>query len=123
MQPTQEDTPHDNIQHLNDCDGCERCDFLMGVYMACDGCGQWGHKDSSHQYAMRDGEFFCEKCTPAEDELSRVTRQRDMLLAALQAMLEHEGTTESTGIGEMPSEALEEARKQAHAVIAEVTAK
>lgn len=47
-------------------------------------------------------------------------RQRDTLLAALKSLLEHEGTVSYTGIGEMPSEELEEARKQAQIAIREV---
>ncbi|NVL49825.1 hypothetical protein F2S72_08745 [Pseudomonas syringae pv. actinidiae] len=47
-------------------------------------------------------------------------RQRDTLLAALKCLLEHEGTVSYTGIGEMPSEELEEARKQAQIAIREV---
>lgn len=58
-------SPTDNILHLTDCEGCERCDFLMGVYLACDGCGEWGHKESSHRYEMVDGEVFCERCQEA----------------------------------------------------------
>lgn len=58
-------SPHDNIQHLTDCEGCERCDFLMSVYLACDGCGEWGHKDSAGKYEMLDGEIFCTRCQSA----------------------------------------------------------
>lgn len=49
-------------------------------------------------------------------------RQRDQLLAALKALLEHEGTVAYTGIGEMPSEELENARSQAEIAIREVEA-
>lgn len=52
-----------------------------------------------------------------------VTEQRDKLLAALEALLEHEGTVDSTGIGEFPSEALGVARAEALAVITEVKGK
>lgn len=51
------------------------------------------------------------------------TSQRDKLLAALEALLEHEGTVDSTGIGDFPSEALGVARAEALAVIAEVKGK
>lgn len=43
--------------------------------------------------------------------------QRDLLLAALEALLEHEGTVDHTGIGDFPSEALQAARRQAMAAI------
>jgi hypothetical protein len=56
----------------------------------------------------------------SRDDLQRMTAHRDMLLAALEALLEHEGTVDYTGIGEFPSEALGQARAQALTVIAEV---
>lgn len=37
-------------------------DILIVMYLTCDACGQWGHKDSAHQYEMIDGEIICEKC-------------------------------------------------------------
>lgn len=55
-------------------------------------------------------------------ELQRITTQRDLLLLALEELLEHEGTVDYTGIGEFPSEALGIARNQAIAAIAEVKA-
>jgi hypothetical protein len=50
----------------------------------------------------------------------KAERQRDQLLAALKELLEHEGTVACTGIGEMPSEELENARSQAQIAIREV---
>ncbi|MDF9778861.1 hypothetical protein [Pseudomonas baetica] len=55
-------------------------------------------------------------------ELHRIAAQRDLLLLALESLLEHEGTVDSTGIGDFPSEALGLARNQAIAAIAEVKA-
>lgn len=55
-------------------------------------------------------------------DFSRCQQQRDDLLAALEALLEHEGTVDVTGIGELPSEALLQARAQAEATIAAVKA-
>jgi hypothetical protein len=55
-------------------------------------------------------------------ELHRIAAQRDLLLLALESLLEHEGTVDSTGIGDFPSEALGLARNQAIATIAEVKA-
>lgn len=55
-------------------------------------------------------------------ELHRITAQRDLLLLALELLLEHEGTVDSTGIGDFPSEALGLARSQAIAAIDEVKA-
>ena len=56
----------DNIQHLTECPGCERCELLMDFYLACDGCGEWGHKDSAHGYVMREGEVICQRCQALE---------------------------------------------------------
>ncbi len=55
-------------------------------------------------------------------ELHRITAQRDLLLLALEELLLHEGTVDSTGIGDFPSEALGIARHQAIAAIAQVKA-
>jgi hypothetical protein len=56
-------------------------------------------------------------------QMIELTKQRDMLLAALEAMLEHEGTVDHTRIGDFPSEALQAARIQAHTAIAAVKKK
>lgn len=50
----------------------------------------------------------------------KAEHQRDTLLVALKALLQHEGTVVFTGIGELPSDELEEARRQAHKAIDEV---
>lgn len=50
-------------------------------------------------------------------------QQRDSLLTALEALLEHEGTVDHTGIGDFPSEALQTARSHANSVIAAVKGK
>lgn len=56
------------------------------------------------------------------DQTHDLAAQRDALLSALEALYEHEGTVEWTGIGEMPSEGLQQARRQAAKVIDEVRA-
>lgn len=56
-------------------------------------------------------------------QLIGLTKQRDMLLTALEALLEHEGTVDHTGIGNFPAEALQAARAQAQAAIDSVKAK
>lgn len=58
----------------------------------------------------------------ANVELHRITAQRDLLLLALEQLLEHEGTVVDTGIGEFPSDELRLARNQAIDAIAEVKA-
>lgn len=55
----------------------------------------------------------------AESRALKAERLCDTLLAALKALLEHEGTVEHTGIGELPSEALQDARQQAQSAIQE----
>jgi hypothetical protein len=56
-------------------------------------------------------------------QLIELAKQRDMLLVALEALLEHEGTVDHTGIGDFPSEALQISRVQAQAAIAAVKSK
>ncbi|QHF00529.1 hypothetical protein LCG56_27500 (plasmid) [Pseudomonas cannabina pv. alisalensis] len=53
-------------------------------------------------------------------QLIDLAKQRDRLLAALETLLEHEGTVDHTGIGDFPSMALHAARSQALEVIASV---
>jgi hypothetical protein len=48
-----------NAEHLDKCDGCERCDWLIdGFYMACDHCGHWGMQ-SSDGWTLCHGMVFC----------------------------------------------------------------
>lgn len=54
--------------------------------------------------------------------LAKAEALRDSLLAALKALLEHEGTVVYTGIGEFPSDELEAARRQAQEAIDEAEA-
>lgn len=51
--------------------------------------------------------------------LARSESVRDSLLAALKSLLEHEGTVVYTGIGELPSDELAAARRQAQEAIEE----
>jgi len=55
----------------------------------------------------------------AESRDLKAGRLCDTLLTALKALLEHEGTVEYTGIGELPSQALQDARQQAQSAIQE----
>jgi hypothetical protein len=71
---------------------------------------------------MRPNETEMSDLDKANVELHRITAQRDLLLLALESLLEHEGTVDSTGIGDFPSEALGLARNQAIAAIDEVKA-
>lgn len=48
-----------------------------------------------------------------QSRLAAMTAQRDLLLVALEDLLEHEGTVDQTGIGDFPSEALVAALSQA----------
>ncbi|MGF6282277.1 hypothetical protein ABH908_000239 [Pseudomonas frederiksbergensis] len=71
---------------------------------------------------MSQNETEMSELDKANVEVQRITAQRDLLLLALESLLEHEGTVDSTGIGDFPSEALGIARNQAIAAIAEVKA-
>ncbi|MHC5194910.1 hypothetical protein ACYSUW_14245 [Pseudomonas frederiksbergensis] len=71
---------------------------------------------------MSQNETEMSELDKANVEVQRITAQRDLLLLALVALLEHEGTVDSTGIGDFPSEALGIARNQAITAIAEVKA-
>lgn len=53
----------------------------------------------------------------ADERSQRQEREIHRLLAALKAMIEHEGTVDQTGIGDMESEALHLARAEAYAAI------
>lgn len=63
----------------------------------------------------RDG--FALKWGRAVAHAESLEEQRDSLLGALEALLKHEGTVDDTGIGEMDSEVLQDARAQAKDVI------
>jgi hypothetical protein len=56
------------------------------------------------------------------NQTHELAAQRDALLSALEALYEHEGTVEWTGIGEMPSEGLQQARRQAAKVMEKIRA-
>lgn len=58
------DTPLDaeNIKHLTECAGCERCNVLTDFYLSCDSCRAWTHKDSPHNYIVVDGDTLCSSC-------------------------------------------------------------
>lgn len=47
--------------HLAECPGCSECDFLMGLYIACDTCGVWGNIQVEH-YPQQDGTTMCQSC-------------------------------------------------------------
>jgi len=61
-----------------------------------------------------------DKLCEAENRYLKAEAYLDRLLSALEALLEHEGTVDDTGIGEMPSQALEDARHGAMILIEEV---
>jgi Tfp pilus tip-associated adhesin PilY1 len=50
-------------EHLTDCLGCERCEWLMdGFYMTCDHCGHWGMQESDGWTLCRGMVFCNERC-------------------------------------------------------------
>lgn len=70
----------------------------------------------------REVTYYADKLSGAQNRYLKAETQRDNLLAALKALLEHEGTQVETGIGMMEPDELQEARNQAQAVIREVEA-
>lgn len=56
----------ENPDHLKECDGCSRCDYLIdGFYMSCDGCGHWGQQDSDG-WNIIEGLVYCLNCKPID---------------------------------------------------------
>lgn len=55
--------------------------------------------------------------------IAQSKQMQERLLKALEVMLEHEGTVDSTGIGNFPSEALRQARLDAESLIKEIKGK
>lgn len=54
-----------SAEHLKVCDvdNCDRCEFLMQFYMACDNCGLWGNTSACHTGVVANGIWFCsERC-------------------------------------------------------------
>lgn len=52
------------VDHLIRCSGCDRCDFLMSLYTACDKCGHWMNNSVEHYYDISSGETLCFCCEP-----------------------------------------------------------
>lgn len=59
-----------DVKHLEECHGCAECDDLLQWYMACDGCGSWGSKESDgFELVFVDKvipQFLCKSCAAHE---------------------------------------------------------
>lgn len=82
--------------------------------------GQKVHAAYDVELIAHGMQAVADACNDPDTRAVNAERQRDKLLAALKALLEHEGNMTYTGIGEMPSEELEDARSQAQIAIREV---
>ena len=51
-----------NIRHLEECglDDCDRCDYLLEFYAACDDCHHFGNM--SAMFNDGDGKTYCQTC-------------------------------------------------------------
>ena len=62
-------------EHLQQCPGCERCDYLLdGFYMFCDECGLAGHQDSDG-WALFD-KFPHVVCSACADTREKETNEK-----------------------------------------------
>lgn len=93
---------------------------IIACINACDGYTTEQLKALAGGNVKREVTHVADKLCEAENRYLKAERHRDSLLMALEALLKHEGTVEYTGIGEFPSEALEDARREAHRIIEEV---
>lgn len=113
--------------HVCDVKGLSRSDVeneenarrIVACINACDGYTTAQLEGLTGGNVKREVTHFADKLCDAENRYLKAERLRDNLLAALKDLLEHEGTVVYTGIGELPSDELEEARKRAQAVIQE----
>ena len=50
--------------HLEACtlDDCPECDHYLEFYMACEGCGHWGHQESDGWILWNGMPFCTEEC-------------------------------------------------------------
>jgi hypothetical protein len=116
--------------HVTDVKGLSRTDSeneanaarIVACVNACDGYTTEQLVALKGGNVKREVTYYADKLSGAQNRYLKAETQRDNLLAALKALLEHEGTQVETGIGMMEPDELQEARKQAQAVIREVEA-
>jgi hypothetical protein len=53
-------------QHLERCEGCPDCSYLLDLFTACDDCGHWMSKDCEYHYDRGTGATLCGSCEPQE---------------------------------------------------------
>jgi hypothetical protein len=95
---------------------------IVACMNACEGYSTEQLESLAGGNVKREVTLYADKLCGAENRYLKAELSRDQLLAALEALLEHEGTVDVTGIGDLPSDALQTALNQAQAVIAAVKA-
>jgi len=116
--------------HLFDVRGLSRTDSeneanaarIVACVNACDGYTTEQLVALKGGNVKREVTYYADKLCGAEGRYLKAEQHRDNLLAALKALLEHEGSMVETGIGMMESDELQEARKLAQVAIREVEA-
>lgn len=93
---------------------------IVACLSACEGYSTEQLASLAGGNVKREVTRYADKLCEAENRYLKAEKHQDSLLAALEALLEHEGTVDVTGIGEFPAEALQLARRQAQAAIDEV---
>jgi len=91
---------------------------IVACVNACDGYSTEQLEALAGGNVKREVTLYADKLCEAENRYLKAERHSDTLLAALEALFEYEGTVDTTGIGDFPSEALQDARRQAEAAIA-----
>lgn len=116
--------------HICDVKGLSRTDSeneantarIVACINACDGYTTGQLQALAGGNVKREVTHFADRLCEAEGRYLKAERLNAKLLTALKDLLEHEGTTDSTGIGEFPAEALGVARQQAQDAIEEAAA-
>jgi len=116
--------------HLFDVRGLSRTDReneanaarIVACVNACDGYTTEQLVALEGGFVKREVTYYADKLSEAEGRYLKAEQHRDNLLAALKALLEHEGSMGETGIGMMESGERQEARKLAQVAIREVEA-
>ncbi|MEX6780488.1 hypothetical protein [Pseudomonas aeruginosa] len=116
--------------HVTDVKGLSRTDSenevnaarIVACVNACDGYTTEQLVALKGGNVKREVTYYADKLCGAEGRYLKAELHRDNLLAALKALLEHEGSMVETGIGMMESDELQEARELAQVAIREVEA-
>ena len=49
--------------HIDTCDGCNYCDYLLRIYGWCCICEIGYHKEDLYYFDKHSGDYYCENCT------------------------------------------------------------